>query len=162
LTDGSLYRGTVIYSGGPWATIQGRRKGERVRLIDGKKLAEGTGGFAKGFRLTVRREGTKLVVAVDEQEILSRPVLTSGIKALSLTLENFDPGTARFEVGGVTFQEWVDPNAPVVPLTLPAPQPAAPAVKPAATPAVGATTRRKRTRTGTRRRGTTPSGTNRR
>ena len=165
MVDGSLYRGTVIHSDGPWATIQGRRKGERVRMIDGKKLVEGTGGFEKGFVLTVRREGPKLTVVVGDQEILSRPLITSGVKSLALTLENFDPGTARFELGAVTFQEWVDPNAPEVPLVLPV-QTAPPAVTPAAAPGAARTGPRRfrrrpgtgtRTRTGTRRGAVAPA-----
>ena len=102
---------TVIHSGVPWVTLQGRPKGGKVRLIDGKKLAPGTGGFMGGLRLTIRREGSNLIVAVNDQDLLSRPLLTSGVGALLLTLENFDPGTARFNLGDITYREWVEAPA---------------------------------------------------
>jgi Tol biopolymer transport system component len=107
LDDGSLYRGTVIYSGVPWVTLQGRPRGGKVRLVDGKQLSPKSAGFKKGFKLTLRREGQNLVVAVNDEAMITRPVLSSGIKALSLTLENFDTGDARFNLGGIFYREWV-------------------------------------------------------
>lgn len=110
LEDGSLYRGNVIYSGGPWVTLQGRPKGAKVRLIDGKQLPAGGLSFQKGFKLTLRREGKNISLAINDQEVLARPVFTSGVKQVTLTLENFDPGTASFRLGGVYFQEVVPAN----------------------------------------------------
>lgn len=107
LEDGALYRGNLIYSGGPWVTLQGRPKGGKVRLIDGKQLPAGSPSFRQGFKLTLKRDGKNLVVAVNDEEILMRPVLTADIKSLSLTLENFDPGLAPFRLGGIYFQEIV-------------------------------------------------------
>lgn len=106
LEDGGLYRGTVIHSGVPWVTLQGRPRGGKVRLIDGKKLPPASSSFASGFKLSLRREGKNLIVAVNDQDVLTRPVLTSGVKTLSLTLENFDEGQARFNVGGIFYREW--------------------------------------------------------
>ncbi len=105
LSDGGLYRGNVIYSDSPWVTLQGRAKGGKVRLIDGQQLPK-TQGFPTGFKLTLRREGKLLTVAVNDRDVLSRPLLNSGIKNLSLTLENFDPGDARFNLGSVYYREW--------------------------------------------------------
>jgi hypothetical protein len=107
MEDGSLYRGTVIYSGVPWVTLQGRPKGGKVRLIDGKKLPAENGGFVKGFALGIRRDGANLIVEVNGQEQLRRPVLGSGVKSLSLTLENFDPGAAKFNLGNVFYRPMV-------------------------------------------------------
>jgi hypothetical protein len=103
MVDGSLYRGTFIYSGAPWATIQGRAKGGKVRLIDGKQLEIGT-GFKQGYKLTLKREGSSLMVLVNDKEILARPVLASDVKRVYLTLENFDPGKAYFPLGNVYYQ----------------------------------------------------------
>lgn len=111
LEDGSLYRGTVIHSGVPWATLQGRPRAGKVRLIDGKKLAAGAGDFKTGFRLTLRREGKKLVIAVNDQDVLARPVLASAVRSLTLTLENFDPGSARFSLGPIQYRPWETPPA---------------------------------------------------
>ncbi len=107
LEDGALYRGNLIYSGGPWVTLQGRPKGGKVRLIDGKQLPAGSPAFRQGFKLTLKRDGKNLVVAVNDTDILTRPVLTSAVKSISLTLENFDPGLAPFRLGGIYFQEIV-------------------------------------------------------
>jgi hypothetical protein len=112
LEDGSLYRGTVIYSGVPWATLQGRPKGAKVRLIDGKKLAPEAVSFGKGFKLTVRREGNNVIVAVDDKDVLTRSVLSAPVKTLALTLENFDPGDARFNLGAIYYREWGTETAP--------------------------------------------------
>jgi len=112
LEDGGLYRGTVIYSGVPWVTLQGRPKGGKVRLIDGKQLGSDTVGFGKGFKLTLRREGKNLVIALNDQDLLTRPVLTSDVKSISLTLENFDPGVAKFNLGGIFLREWVPATGP--------------------------------------------------
>jgi hypothetical protein len=105
LEDGSLYRGNVIYSNGMWATIQGRPEKGQVRLIDGKQLAAGGPSFKEGFQLTVRREGADLIVSANGQDIVKRPVLTSPVKSVSLTLENFDPGSARFPLGNVYYRQ---------------------------------------------------------
>ena len=105
LEDGSLYRGTVIYSGQPWVTLQGRPKGGKVRLIDGKQMGLDVAGFGKGFRLMVRREGNTLRIGVNDQDILSRAIMTSPVKSLYLTLENFDPGPAKFPVGNVYYRK---------------------------------------------------------
>lgn len=107
LEDGSLYRGNVIYSGATWITLQGRAKGGKVRLIDGKQLDPEVGGFKKGFELTLRRDGANLVLALNGQDQLSRPVLTSAVRQLSLTLENFDVATANVPVGNVYYRQWV-------------------------------------------------------
>jgi len=106
LEDGALYRATAIHSGGLWGTVQGRRRGGKVQLIDGKKVM-GNSSFATGFQLTMRREGKNLIVAIDGQEVAARPVLFSAVKSLSLTLENFDPGAAPINLGGVHYREWV-------------------------------------------------------
>ncbi len=105
LEDGSLYRGTVIFSGQPWVTLQGRPKGGKVHLIDGKQVGADVAGFGKGFRLNVRREGATLAIGLNDQVILSRAVLTAPVKGLYLTLENFDPGNARFPVGNVYYRK---------------------------------------------------------
>jgi hypothetical protein len=107
LEDGSLYRGNVIYSGAPWITLQGRAKGGKVRLIDGKQLDPEVGGFKKGFELTLRREGANLILALNGQDQLTRPVLTSAVRQLSLTLENFDVANASVPVGNVYYRQWV-------------------------------------------------------
>jgi len=110
LEDGSLYRGTVIYSGSPWATIQGRPKGGKVRLVDGKQLPPTAAGFKQGFKLTVRREGQNLVVAVNEEVVLNRPVLDSPVKRAYVTLENFDAGKAYFPLGNIYYQPAAEPK----------------------------------------------------
>jgi hypothetical protein len=107
MEDGSLYRGTVIQSGAPWATIQGRPKGGKVRLIDGKQLAPTAASFKQGFKLTIRRDGQNLIVAVDDEAALSRPVLDSPVKRAFVTLENFDVGKAYFPLGNVYYQPMV-------------------------------------------------------
>ena len=104
MEDGSLYRGTFIFSGAPWATIQGRAKGAKVRLIDGKQLGPAVAGFKQGFKLTLKREGKNLIVAVNDQEILSRPLLNSPVKRAFLTLENFDEGKSYFPLGNIYYQ----------------------------------------------------------
>ena len=115
MEDGSLYRGTVIQSGQPWATIQGRPKGGKVRLIDGKQLAPTAASFKKGFKLTIRRDGQSLIVAVDDETALSRPLLDSPVKRAYITLENFDTGKAYFPLGNVYYQ-------PMIPNEVPAPK----------------------------------------
>lgn len=122
LEDGSLYRGTVIYSDTPWVTLQGRASGGKVRLIDGKQLDPGAAGFRKGFSLTLRREGTNLVIAVNGQDQLSRPVLTAPVRQLSLTLENFDVPDARLPLGNIYYREAVPAQAAgPTPASTPAP-----------------------------------------
>lgn len=111
LADGSLYRGTVIHSGNAWATIQGRPRQGRVRLLAGEKLPEETGGFAEGFVLTVQRRGDRLAVLVGEKEVVSRTGLPAPTRALHLTLETFDPGNARFDLGEITIRRWPAPQA---------------------------------------------------
>jgi hypothetical protein len=106
LEDGSLYRGTVIYSDAPWVTLQGRASGGKVRLIDGRQLDPGLAGFRKGFNLSVRREGQNLIIAVNGQDQLTRPVLSAPIRQLSLTLENFDVPDARVPLGNIYYREW--------------------------------------------------------
>ncbi|MFN3653334.1 MAG: TolB family protein [Armatimonadota bacterium] len=101
MADGSLYRGNVIYNGAPWVTIQGREKGGKVRLIDGKQLDPDGPGFRRGFKLTLRREGRNLIVALDDEDMISQPLLESDVRVATLTLENFDRGTARFPLGGI-------------------------------------------------------------
>jgi hypothetical protein len=110
LEDGSLYRGTVIYSGAPWATIQGRPKGGKVRLVDGKQLPPAVAGFKRGFKLSVRRDGQNLVVEVNDEVVLSRPVLESPVKRAYVTLENFDPGKAYFPLGNIYYQPAAEPK----------------------------------------------------
>jgi len=110
LEDGSLYRGTVIYSGSPWATIQGRPKGGKVRLVDGKQLPPTAAGFKQGFKLTVRRDGQNLIVAVNEETVLNRPVLDSPVKRAYVTLENFDAGKAYFPLGNIYYQPAAEPK----------------------------------------------------
>lgn len=110
LEDGSLYRGTVIYSGSPWATIQGRPKGGKVRLVDGKQLPPTVAGFKQGFKLTVRRDDQNLVVAVNNEVVLSRPVLDSPVKRAYVTLENFDAGKAYFPLGNIYYQPAAEPK----------------------------------------------------
>jgi hypothetical protein len=128
LDDGALYRGTVIYSGVPWATIQGRPKEGKVRLIDGKQLPPNLGSFKTGFRLTMRREGGTFIVAVNDEEVLKRPIFAAAgslpgagqglsVKALHLTLENFDEGAARFPLGNVYYRQ----AQPAPAVTTPAP-----------------------------------------
>jgi len=104
MEDGSLYRGTMIYSGAPWATIQGRAKGAKVRLIDGKQLPPDSAGFKQGFKLTLRRDGALLIVSVNDKELISRPVLASAVKRCYLTLEGFDAGKTYFPLGNVYYQ----------------------------------------------------------
>ncbi len=106
LADGALYRGTVIHNNGPWATLQGRARGGLVRLIDGHQITDGLAGFTGGFKLTVRRTGRNLVILVNDLIVLQRPVLGGAVKKLSLTLENFDPGEARFNLGNVYYRPW--------------------------------------------------------
>ncbi|HTE20891.1 MAG TPA: hypothetical protein VK689_21205 [Armatimonadota bacterium] len=105
LEDGSLYRGTVIFSGTPWVTLQGRAKGGKVRLIDGKQLPPETAGFQAGFKLTIRREGANLTVAVNDEPMLTRPVISADVKAVSLTLENFETRDALFPLGNIFYHE---------------------------------------------------------
>lgn len=111
MEDGSLYRGNFIFSDSPWITLQGRARGAKVQMIDGKKLSPQAVGFKKGFTLSLRREGNNLIVALDGQDVLSRPVLMSGVKTLSLTLENFDNGAAQVPLGNVYYREWVPGEA---------------------------------------------------
>lgn len=110
LEDGSLYRGTVIYSGSPWATIQGRPKGGKVRLVDGKQLPPTAAGFKQGFTLSVRRDGQNLIVAVNDEVVLNRPVLDSPVKRAYVTLENFDAGKAYFPLGNIYYQPAAEPK----------------------------------------------------
>lgn len=112
LSDGGLYRGNVIFNGAPWVTVQGRPRGGKVHLIDGKQLPAGGASFSGGFKLTLRREGGNLVVAVNDQDLITRPVLTSAVKNLALTLENFDPGSAQFNLGAIYYREWLPGTAP--------------------------------------------------
>jgi Tol biopolymer transport system component len=115
LEDGALYRGTVIFSGQLWATLQGRPRGGTVKLIDGKQLPGAQLGFKGGFTLALRREGNRLIVSVNGEDHLAHPVLTAGVRRLSLTLENFDPQPATLPVGNVYYREMIDPPPPPAP-----------------------------------------------
>lgn len=104
LEDGSLYRGNLLVSRGPWVTLQGRSSGGRVRLIDGKQLSPGEFSFQTGFTLSLAREGADLVLSVNGAEQLRRPLLRAGVRRLSLTLENFDPADATIPLGNVYYR----------------------------------------------------------
>jgi hypothetical protein len=102
LADGSLYRGTAIYFGSLWGMLQGRARGAKVRIIEAKQLQNGDAGFERGFVLSVRRQGPQISVSVNGKQVLARRVLSAAVQSLSLTLENFEEGTARVPLGTVT------------------------------------------------------------
>jgi len=115
LKDGGLYRGNLIYAKNAWLTLQGRTGEAPLRLLDGKQLPADAPHFDRGFRLRLLRRGKTLSLELAGQTALSQDIGSGDLRAVTLTVENFDPGLAKVRVGRVLLQETVPPPKPLQP-----------------------------------------------
>ena len=108
LADGALYRGNLLHTDEPWATLQGRQGDGPVRLLDGKRLPAGAPHFDRGFHMSAVRRGKTLTLSINGVLMLTQEIGEATLTSLTLTVENFDDGFAKVRVGRVLLQETVD------------------------------------------------------